>query len=188
MINIRDLIIRKEFINSLPEEIRLHVLDQRITDNRKAAESADTYSLVHRKSPVPNNRLSPVLPLVGNSHPVGQHPPSHSFGVPKYSYNNSIVCRYCKKYGHVMKNCRRRIQKQRDVREVARTPTRNAHQSVASQSSSQSNREDTNQRCPQENNSLHTSYVQTNINVAHRSLITPENVCYKNWWILIVHY
>ena len=74
-----------------------------------------------------------------------------------------------------MKNCRRRIQKQRDDRDVARTPTRNAHQSVASQSSSQSNREDTNQRCPQENNSLTTSYVQTSINVADRSHITPEN-------------
>ena len=75
-----------------------------------------------------------------------------------------------------MKNCRRRIQKQRNkVREVARTPTSNAHKSATSQSSSQSNREDTNQRCPQENNSPTTSYVQTSINVAHRSHITPEN-------------
>ena len=36
------LIVREEFLNSLPDDVRIHILDLRITDNQKAAECADT--------------------------------------------------------------------------------------------------------------------------------------------------
>ena len=88
---LKSLIDREEFLNSLPHDVRIHILDLRITDNQKAAECADTYTLVHRKSPVPYPRLNPEHLLMGDSNTVGPYPNSRSHGASKYSRNPSIV-------------------------------------------------------------------------------------------------
>ena len=160
---LKSLIVREEFLNSLPD-VRIHILDLRNTDNQKVAECADTYTLVHRKSPVPYPRLNPVLPLMGDSNTVCPYPYSRSHGASRYSRNTSIVCKYCKKSGHVIKNCYRRAQNQRDISGVAHVPMRNVHHPSSSQPSvPQSSRGESENRCSPQDSRLST----TTCNVRH---------------------
>ena len=47
---LKSLMLREELMNCLPEDIRVHVIDQNAKEERIVAELADTYTLVHKKN------------------------------------------------------------------------------------------------------------------------------------------
>ncbi|XP_059164264.1 uncharacterized protein LOC131947161 [Physella acuta] len=154
---LRSLILREDFLNAVPEEIRLHILDNRITDIKRAAESADTYELVHKKSQGSGTKYNPVLPLISNNPSAGQLLRSRqSTQIPRVTARR-LICHYCSKPGHIIKNC---FLRQRDNREYIRT-SRNALPHQASPKVNLARRDDPTPACPQGGNEVTTTFVQS---------------------------
>ena len=72
---LKSLMLREELMNCLPEDIRVHVMDQNAKEERIVAELADTYTLVHKKNTftASSHQMStPVLHTVQTQKPQQQ--------------------------------------------------------------------------------------------------------------------
>ncbi|XP_064120175.1 uncharacterized protein LOC135224780 [Macrobrachium nipponense] len=89
---LENLIVFEEFVRKLPSHIMLYLCDRQENDLLKAASLADTYSLVHKTS----KRLDHIVKQV----------PGNTLGVSTEESRESLLCKYCKKPGHSIKNCK----------------------------------------------------------------------------------
>ena len=99
-----NLISLEEFKRKVPYSIMVHITDKEETDLVKAAKIADVFSLIHR--PFPGDRRT-TQNLV--SSPAGSNPNTkHATGQGSssaISKPSQPVCKFCRKEGHVIKEC-----------------------------------------------------------------------------------
>ncbi|XP_064100914.1 uncharacterized protein LOC135211541 [Macrobrachium nipponense] len=89
---LENIIVFEEFVRKLPSHIMLYLCDRQENDLLKAASLADTYSLVHKTS----KRLDHIVKQV----------PGNTLGVSTEESREALLCKYCKKPGHSIKNCK----------------------------------------------------------------------------------
>ncbi|XP_042877134.1 uncharacterized protein LOC122256474 [Penaeus japonicus] len=97
-----NLMVLEEFKRKVPYQIVLHLTDKEETDLLKAAKLADVFSLVHRHASG-EKRRSPIVQLAAGSNinPEDKVGGQTRLGVQ----NRPLICKFCKKDGHVIKNC-----------------------------------------------------------------------------------
>lgn len=93
--DLMNLVVLEEFKRKVSFSIKLHIDDRDETDLMKAAEMADKYSLTHRASGERKNEPH-VKSSAGN---IGTGKPVES------GAGTSLFCSFCKKTGHLIRNC-----------------------------------------------------------------------------------
>ena len=103
-----NLMVLEEFKRKVPYPIMVHITDKEETDLIKAAKVADVFSLIHRpgqkeKRPQERTVRSDAGSFQNQGKYVGQ---SQTLGIQNASGKpNTVICRYCRKEGHVVKDC-----------------------------------------------------------------------------------
>lgn len=99
-----NLIVLEEFLRKVPYLIMTHIIDREEADLLKAAKIADVFSLVHR--PMQGEKRKPFINVKSDAGPVRQSG-AQTFGQGQTgTITNQVVCRFCKKTGHVIQDCR----------------------------------------------------------------------------------
>ncbi|KAL2081327.1 hypothetical protein ACEWY4_023180 [Coilia grayii] len=97
--DLRKLIILEQFKNSVSRPIEVHLNEQQVKEQRKAAEMADNYVLVHRES---WREFSQSSQLQSRSTVKEASADKSS----RMSNPGVMICHYCKKPGHIKSRCR----------------------------------------------------------------------------------
>lgn len=94
-----NLVALEEFKRKIPYSIMLHITDKDETELLKAAKLADVFSLIHRSMPSGDKKLQPVGKS-GASYSKDVKPAESSGSAKSF-----LSCSFCKKVGHLIKNC-----------------------------------------------------------------------------------
>ena len=102
-----NLIIMEEFKRCIPLDVKLYLEDREITLLKKAAVTADSYSLLHKHPSRTDNKTSSHVKSVSVSSPKTQGVPTtnNSSDLSNSSAKKPVTCSYCKKVGHDISNC-----------------------------------------------------------------------------------
>ena len=112
---LRQLILAEEFLNCLPEEVRIHVNERKTDVNYEMAALADEYILTHRKTkekPYTGSRVKFKAGLGPEEKPKEENRRTFQ------SSSRTVVCYKCGKAGHIAIRC-----------QLAKGPERNQTQS-----------------------------------------------------------
>ena len=100
---LRNLVLLEEFKRKIPNNVMLHIEDKHETDLVKAARLADVYSLVHKSFSVEKKRTSFDV-KTSLDHNLGTQ--NKQTSNPTTSHSSPLFCNFCKKEGHVIKQCK----------------------------------------------------------------------------------
>ncbi|XP_069993527.1 uncharacterized protein [Penaeus vannamei] len=97
-----NLIVFEEFKRKVPYSVMIHLIDKEENDLHEAAKVADVFSLVHRSIPGEKRKANIVKSSVGFKYNMentssGQYQPNTQI--------STLYCKFCKKEGHLIKNC-----------------------------------------------------------------------------------
>jgi len=97
-----NLVVFEEFKRKVPYSVMIHLIDKEENDLHEAAKVADVFSLVHRSIPGEKRKANIVKSSVGFKYNMentssGQYQPNTQI--------STLYCKFCKKEGHVIKNC-----------------------------------------------------------------------------------
>ncbi|XP_071548915.1 uncharacterized protein [Panulirus ornatus] len=95
-----NLLMLEEFKRKVPYYIMVHITNREETDYLNAAKLADVYSLIHR----PQQGVGKTTPSTVRSHAGSTHA-KHVSGQGQLGEKYAQVCRFCKKEGHLIKDC-----------------------------------------------------------------------------------
>ncbi|XP_037776259.1 uncharacterized protein LOC119573219 [Penaeus monodon] len=96
-----NLVVLEEFKRKVPYSVMIHLTDKEEKDLHEAAKAADVFSLVHRSIPGEKRKANIVKSSVGfkymENNSSGQYRPNTQI--------STLYCKFCKKEGHLIKNC-----------------------------------------------------------------------------------
>jgi len=96
-----NLVVLEEFKRKVPYSVMIHLTDKEENDLHEAAKAADVFSLVHRSIPGEKRKANIVKSSVGfkymENNSSGQYRPNTQI--------STLYCKFCKKEGHLIKNC-----------------------------------------------------------------------------------
>ncbi len=90
---VKQLVLVEEFKRGVSAEIRVHLVEQKVTDLKSAAVLADDYALTHKKNGFTHDKLYPDKPHRSNR------------GGRKPQGRKGPVCYHCGITGHVKSDC-----------------------------------------------------------------------------------
>jgi len=119
---LRELFMIEQFQTSIDTDLRMWLLDQRPKTLVETAKLADQYTAVHRASRVDrkphDGKPKQFVSQSGDKPPASAPPTSHTSQKSPESHRkatsfpgNKVFCYYCKKPGHILANCRKRLAK-----------------------------------------------------------------------------
>ena len=122
---LRELFLMEQFQNCIDADLRMWLLDQKPKTLSEIAKLADQYTAVHRAGRVDRKpqdvKFKPSVPQPAVRPPVSIPSVSQSDRQSQDSVRkagpfpaNKIVCYYCKKPGHTLANCRKRLNRLSD--------------------------------------------------------------------------
>lgn len=94
-----NIIALEEFLRKVPNSVKIHIIDREETNLIKAAQLADVFTLIHR-SPTRERRIP-----AGQSTYVKAGSETRDRQAVANNLPKSPVCNFCKKPGHLIKNC-----------------------------------------------------------------------------------
>lgn len=95
-----NLFMLEEFKRKVPYYIMVHITNKEETDFLQAAKLADVYSLIHR----PQQGEARATPSVRSPAGFTQHT-KYVTGQGQVSDTSQIKCRFCRREGHLIKDC-----------------------------------------------------------------------------------
>ena len=102
-----NLIVMEEFKRRIPLDIKLYLEDREITLLKRAAVTADSYSLLHKHQIRQEGRRNVFVKSASAKFPKTQDSAvtKSSIDSQNLSTKKHISCNYCKKEGHDISNC-----------------------------------------------------------------------------------
>ncbi|XP_063592678.1 uncharacterized protein LOC134769876 [Penaeus indicus] len=97
-----NLVVLEEFKRKVPYSVMIHLTDKEENDLHKAAKAADVFSLVHRSIPGERRKANIVKSSVGFKNNMEN---TNSGQYQSNTQISTLYCKFCKKEGHLIKNC-----------------------------------------------------------------------------------
>ena len=100
-----NLVVMEEFKRCIPLDVKLYLEDREITLLKKAAVTADSYSLLHKQSRPEGGNNNVKSGSVNSPETQGVPICGTPSDFPHHNTKKSISCSYCKKDGHDISGC-----------------------------------------------------------------------------------
>ena len=101
--DLRQVILLEDFKNNIPPSIKLYIEESHVDRLTRAAELADEYSLTHfynQKSQLEKNQKPWT-----SSQKQADKVTAKADSKPESQNSKELICYFCKRKGHVVKNC-----------------------------------------------------------------------------------